>query len=281
MQWRILMTVILLVPWGSGAGAAEPPSRGRLVADVESIQPGTAFHLGVIITLQDRWHTYWLNPGDAGMPPKFQWQLPEGFTAGPVLWPAPTLIADPGEYDFGFLHELQLFWPIQPPPALTAGQECTFRVDATWLVCKDTCIPQTGQWQVTLPVRATPPVAVAAVRQGLEQTRAAAPQAAPDWSFRVAAEPDFITLTAVPPAALSLAEVMQSRFFPLEPNLVTNNPTPWTRTEHDCRLRLPRVSGVTQLPARFQGVLVLPENPRKEVRAITVDAAWPAATVKE
>ena len=36
------------------------------------------------------WHGYWLNPGDAGLPMDVQWQLPRGFSAGPLRYPVPT-----------------------------------------------------------------------------------------------------------------------------------------------------------------------------------------------
>ena len=38
------------------------------------------------------WHTYWMNPGDSGEPPRIEWALPTGFTAGDIVWPHPERI---------------------------------------------------------------------------------------------------------------------------------------------------------------------------------------------
>ena len=40
------------------------------------------------------WHGYWLNPGDAGLPMDVKWQLPTGFSAGPLRYPVPTRLDD-------------------------------------------------------------------------------------------------------------------------------------------------------------------------------------------
>lgn len=40
----------------------------HLIAEVLSIQPGRLFSVGVFLELEKDWHTYWLNPGDSGLP---------------------------------------------------------------------------------------------------------------------------------------------------------------------------------------------------------------------
>jgi len=62
-----ILSALLMVCHAGYAIAADPPSEARLIADVQSIQPGVPFRAGVLITMRDNWHTYWLNPGDSGM----------------------------------------------------------------------------------------------------------------------------------------------------------------------------------------------------------------------
>src|ERR1700755_1591095 len=64
----------------------------ELVSDVESVQPGQPFLVGVRFKIDSDWHIYWKNPGDSGIPPKITWNLPPGFTVGDLQWPVPKRI---------------------------------------------------------------------------------------------------------------------------------------------------------------------------------------------
>jgi thiol:disulfide interchange protein DsbD len=57
------------------------PSRAQLVTATGAIRAGQPFWLAIHIQLDDGWHTYWRNPGDAGMRPQIRWQLPLGMEA--------------------------------------------------------------------------------------------------------------------------------------------------------------------------------------------------------
>ena len=63
---------------------------------------GQTFWLGLQIEHQPHWHTYWRNPGDSGLATELQWQLPEGLTAGNLMWPAPQKIPVGSMANFGY-----------------------------------------------------------------------------------------------------------------------------------------------------------------------------------
>jgi len=63
-----------------------------LVSEVQSIQPGTPFWVGLHMRMAPGWHTYYRNPGDSGLGTVIDWNLPQGFEAGPITWPAPLRI---------------------------------------------------------------------------------------------------------------------------------------------------------------------------------------------
>ncbi|MGB7183538.1 MAG: protein-disulfide reductase DsbD domain-containing protein, partial [Burkholderiaceae bacterium] len=101
LRWlaRRLMTmlaaclVIALVP--TVAGAAQAIQRVgavevELIASVDAVAPGQAFKLGLRLKHEPQWHTYWVNPGDSGLPTQFKLSLPSGFSAGDVAWPRPS-----------------------------------------------------------------------------------------------------------------------------------------------------------------------------------------------
>ena len=60
-----------------------------LVHAPQGLRPNAPAWLGLKIVHQPGWHTYWLNPGDSGLPTQLQWQLPEGLRAGEIQWPVP------------------------------------------------------------------------------------------------------------------------------------------------------------------------------------------------
>jgi len=64
--------------------------RAELLAHApQGVQPGQTFWLGLQITHQPHWHTYWKNPGDSGLPTQLNWTLPAGLQAGAIDWPLP------------------------------------------------------------------------------------------------------------------------------------------------------------------------------------------------
>jgi thiol:disulfide interchange protein DsbD len=67
--------------------------------------------VGLYFKLEPGWHIYWKNPGDAGLPPRIQWTLPAGITAGPLLFPAPKRLALGPLMDYGY--EGEVLFPLK------------------------------------------------------------------------------------------------------------------------------------------------------------------------
>ena len=251
--------------------AAETPGTAELVADVESIQPGTPFMAGVLIRMPEQWHTYWLNSGDSGMPPELKWQLPEGFTAGPILWPAPKMFDEPPVTSFGYDHEVLLLREIRPPAGLAVGRDYTLEVNASWLICKEVCIPKTGRLQMTLPARADPPVRSAEWKSIFDSAKRAIPIRDSQWKFRARSDKSGLSLCVIPPLGVEAGNLPKAEFFPAQPSLVEYGPQTWTRAGDEYCLRMKRISGNEPLPARLEGVLVVPQE--KGTKALDVSAA--------
>ena len=152
--WGVLALVTML--WTSQAVAQVDKGvtlvKADLLADTTAVAPGKAFTVGLRLKMAPHWHTYWQNSGDAGIPTKIDWQLPEGFRAGPILWPLPDKIETPGDIiNYGYNDEVVLLTEITPPANLPAGGEVAFKAKATWLVCEEKCIPGEAQLALKLP----------------------------------------------------------------------------------------------------------------------------------
>ena len=128
----------------------------KLIASKSAIVPGQPFEVGLLLQMAPGWHTYWEYSGDAGLPTKMSWTLPQGFQAGPIQWPVPHLMVEPGDiWTYGFSGKVLLITTIIPPADLTPGKYVTLAGKATWLTCRDMCIPGSAELELKLPVAAT------------------------------------------------------------------------------------------------------------------------------
>ncbi len=155
--------------------AANPVRRDHI--DVELIPASTRVEPGSVLTValrlkpDEHWHTYWKNPGDSGLATQIEWQLPEGFEAGPIQWPTPTRIDVGPLANYGYDGEVLLLTDIKVPRSLPAS--VPIRASAFWLVCEEICIPGDADLALTLPAGPAAPHPFWSDR--IEQVRAALP----------------------------------------------------------------------------------------------------------
>ena len=117
-----------------------------LVTESDTVTPGKPIRVALRLRLAPGWHTYWRNPGDAGVAPDLTFTLPPGVTAGPVAWPAPHLEIEGPLATYAYTGELLL------PVTLTGAQGATeIQLTASWLVCANVCVPESGAFRLRLP----------------------------------------------------------------------------------------------------------------------------------
>ncbi len=139
----------------AGAVVSNDQVRAELLAWApDGVAPGKPVWLGLQIAHQPDWHTYWKNPGDSGLPTALSWQLPADITAGDIAWPTPKKIAIGTLANYGYEGTVLLPVPITAAPAFNADQ-LEVKLKASWLVCRKECIPQDGEFALTLPVRSS------------------------------------------------------------------------------------------------------------------------------
>ncbi len=132
-----------------------PHVRAELVAHApEGLAPGKPFWLGLALEHQPEWHTYWINPGDAGLPTQLTWTLPAGMTAGAIEWPLPRRFSFGQLVNYGYDGSVLLPVPVAISSAFsTELPDATIRLRATWLMCRKECIPEEGEFALTIPTR--------------------------------------------------------------------------------------------------------------------------------
>ncbi len=157
MKFAFLSLLSLGISLSSIAQQSDPHTRVQLLADVESVQPGT-FMLGLLMSMDPGWHTYWKNPGDAGLATRIKWQIPAGVSVGEIQWPAPHKYIEAGEIlTFGYEVENMLLIPVRIDQSVALGS-IEIKASADWLECERVCIPGSGEARLTLKVFAHQPL---------------------------------------------------------------------------------------------------------------------------
>jgi len=232
--------------------------RSELVSEVATVKPGEPFWVGLRQTMRPKWHTYWKNPGESGLPTEIAWKLPEGAKADPIVWPAPTLFDIGGVINYGFKDESVLLVRITPPADLTGP--LTLAAEANWLVCEDVCIPEEGKFELVLPSGAAATPAPPATRTLFEQARRAVPTASP-WPARYGLSKAGDPTLLVEAKGLKPDAVSDIYFFPAEWGPVaTMAKQTATVTPQGIRIPLKKGDAKTAMAADLAGTLVLTEK---------------------
>jgi DsbC/DsbD-like thiol-disulfide interchange protein len=120
-------------------------AQARLLADSGSDGP----RAGIEIRLEKGWHTYWRYPGDAGVPPKFDWSGSENLDSAKVQWPAPEKIVDQsGLKSIGY--QDRVVFPVAIKPS-DPGLPIRLHLKIDFAVCEKLCVPADAAMELEIP----------------------------------------------------------------------------------------------------------------------------------
>lgn len=154
-----LISVALALP--AAAGGMDNPARLEVIEG--GMTPRGTYLAALHLTLSDGWKTYWRAPGDAGIPPLFDWRQSRNVGEVAITWPTPEVFEQNGIRSIGYTHELVL--PVEITPT-HAGKPVRLRGEMELGMCKDICIPGTLSFDRSLDAGAARnPVIVAALAQ--------------------------------------------------------------------------------------------------------------------
>jgi thiol:disulfide interchange protein DsbD len=139
-----------------GNGGPGPVKTQHLTAELVSlgpaIAPGGQQTVGLVLTMEEHWHVYWVNAGDSGEPPKIAWTLPAGFSAGPMQFPIPDRLPLGPLMDYGYEEEAAFPVTITAPGDAQSGA-AHLDAQVSWLVCADVCVPGKAHLGIDLNVQ--------------------------------------------------------------------------------------------------------------------------------
>ena len=270
-------------PFG-GAAKKEVSATAEVVAEVLEIAPGEPFRVALKITHAPHWHTYYVNPGQVGFPPSIEWELPEGFEAGDLQFPVPTVGTFSGAPFYGYEGETWFLQTITAPATLKPGETVTLSGDVSWLACKEQCIPGDAAVKLTLPVAASA-APNPATAEGFAKADAAMPLETTAWSVEATGMGDTVTIRMTP-ADGAVSELKGVHFFSSDSLEDASKPQELKKDGEAWTLSFPRHPETDPKPILVSGILKadsgwIAGNPSKGLALKEIAISAPVAAAPE
>lgn len=270
---RILLTALAASLLPCSAPAQSPPTPPSLVpagpgrpveielrSAVRAVAPGDTIPVAIRLSPDGGWHTYWRHAGDVGSPLVVTWNLPEGFTAAPLRWPAPERIDAPPLASYGYEREVHLMGAVHVPSTAPVGSTAKVEAALTWVVCAAECVAGDVDVALAVPV-ASRTVADDAVARALAAEAARIPARRDGWTFRAAVDSTNVRLHVYPPAGDAIAAertLTRVQFFVDTSGVIDHAAQPRVRTvPAGLELQIGRSAYATGAPSRITGVLAI------------------------
>ncbi len=242
-----------------GDGGPGPFKAKHLTAELTSsasaVAPGRSVQAGLVLTLEQGWHVYWINAGDAGEAPALKWTLPAGITVGAMQFPIPKRLPLGPLMDFGYEDAVALPLTLTAAPSTRPGR---LHLDAlvTWVVCREVCVPGKAKMGLDLDVIPNAPAAPPA-KGALGEALTLLPKPLPAGAHVTVTggAKDFVlTLTTG-------RKEEDAEFYPFDQDLIANAPDQDLQERPDgVRLWVPRSPELKALPKQIHGLLRLDDN---------------------
>jgi DsbC/DsbD-like thiol-disulfide interchange protein/cytochrome c biogenesis protein CcdA len=155
LRWLFLLCALLASPAVAQLAPRQNAIQPELIAEGPAT-PGGEVELAILMHTSPGWHGYWLNPGDAGLPMKIEWQLPKGAGLEPLRFPVPDKLLVAGIVNYVYERDYALLTRLKVPA--DAKGTIPLRAEAQWLACTDkVCVPEHGSISLDVPVGKGPP----------------------------------------------------------------------------------------------------------------------------
>ncbi|HJW41060.1 MAG TPA: protein-disulfide reductase DsbD domain-containing protein, partial [Rhizomicrobium sp.] len=212
------------------------------------------------------WHTYWQFAGDVGQPTTLDWSLPHGWKASALQWPYPKRLPVGPFMDYGYQGKVWILSTVTAPSDVKPGDVVSLKAKASWLVCKEVCVPEDAELSVPVTI-GTPSLSSNAALFAAARVKLPAPS---PWAVRYRLGDSLDLYVAAKP--LTEAHPVRAEFFPLGDGVVIG-PAPQTMgfAQDGLVLRMTPGNALAKKGGALEGVLVL-TSADGSVQALTVAA---------
>jgi thiol:disulfide interchange protein DsbD len=263
-----------------GDGGPGPVKAEHLTAELTSLAPqvaaGGTVELGLVLTIEEHWHVYWVNAGDSGEPPRVRWTLPPGLTVGPMQFPAPQRLPLGPLMDFGYEDQVAFPMLLSVVPSAKPGKvHLDAKVD--WLVCSSVCLPGRAHLGIDVNVVNGPlpePPRLGALGAALSNLPKPLP---PTMSATAIGDSKQILVTLKTGSREQDAE-----FYPFDADQIANAADQQVESLPDgITIRLTRSSDSTALPKTLHGLVELSASEAYDVDPAVTPGVVPSAATRK
>lgn len=138
---KFMLTLVAVCLGFTHPAYAENSRTAPIKADILQgwVQPDGSRVAGLRLILAPGWKTYWRAPGDAGIPPQFDWRRSRNLAGVAVKWPTPVVFDQGGMQSIGYTNQVILPLSIKPKDS---GRAVEVDVTLDIGLCRDICIPE-------------------------------------------------------------------------------------------------------------------------------------------
>ena len=229
--------------------------KAQLVTSVDALHPGDKIQVGVQERIIPHWHTYWINPGDSGLPTTINYVLPKGSSVSDIQWPTPSRIVLGPVTNYGYENEVILLSEIRVPDDLKVGSQFPILAKVKWLVCDEVCIPQKVELSLSLPVVA-PELPTGNGSPLIKSAQNTLPVQIP-WTFYII-KSDTTLAIKITDSQFKESNIKDVRFYPAQWGKIAHNADqPWKIKGDTLELQLKSGDEPLRSDEKLDGVLTL------------------------
>ena len=187
------------------AGRPAMAATGRYALELIAGGPdGDGWLAGIRILLDPGWKTYWRMPGDAGIPPEFNFESSRGVGEVEVLYPLPRRMRDEGGETVGYADEV-----VFPVRFMATGEDARLSLTANLGICEDICIPVMAEAEIDVGAPASSSAETALIARWLAKVPARGEPVIRAW----AEAPDLLAVSLADAASDIFVEGPDGAYF--------------------------------------------------------------------
>lgn len=159
---RYIFVIFTLLAALSGPAFAQSSGSRQaevtLISERDTAQIGETFFLAFDLKIKPKWHVYWRNAGDSGLPPDIIWAEETGAEIGDFIWPTPhaQVVLEDEIMNYGFEDRLVLPFPVTVPLDAQIGETLRLAGTLEYQICEEICIIEREAFDLSLSIGTSP-----------------------------------------------------------------------------------------------------------------------------
>jgi len=240
----------------------------KLISEYEHLMAGNDQWIGLLMTIEEGWHTYWRYAGDSGLPTMLDWLSEnKNVEISDIKWPVPEKIKFSGMANYGYEDQVLLMMKIKVPKDFEKNK-IVLKADANWLVCKEKCLPGNKEVSLELPVRNSPSLPTE-YKTMFE-----------DYSKMLPLENEYFTAEAKFKGGDIVLELLEEKhidysemtFFPYEAEIISNGKDQKIeKNDGRTKLIMPLDQYRVKEPEQLKGILVFDKKVKDNSNAVKIN----------